>query len=129
MAAGSKSKHLEAFIQSIKDEWKGAFRKYPDLTILALQEDVFVGAIERRFADNAAITNVRQLDYDFYTGLFNLVFEFARGARISEGRELTPFWRLWTATGRRSALLTRSIRSSRISSFRPCQPRVSSLLC
>ncbi|MGH7905800.1 MAG: hypothetical protein ACREP6_04155 [Candidatus Binataceae bacterium] len=76
MAKGKRSKHLEAFIQSIKDEWKGTFRSHPDLTILALQEDRVLDAIERRFESQAAITEVRQLDYDFYTGLHNLVFEF-----------------------------------------------------
>ncbi len=79
MAAGGISKELEAFIQSIKEEWKGAFHKSPDLTILVLKDERIVAAIEKRFLEHAAVTKVRQLDYDFYTGLFNLVFEFSRG--------------------------------------------------
>ena len=77
MAKTNKSKQLEAFIQLIKDDWKGTFRKFPDITILALQDDQVCAAIDKRFKDEAAITAVRQLDYDFYTGLQNLIFEFA----------------------------------------------------
>lgn len=76
MAKTKHSKHLEAFIQSVKDEWKGTFRKFPDLTILVLQDAQVTAAIEKRFEDQAGISNVRQLDYDFYSGLHHLVFEF-----------------------------------------------------
>jgi hypothetical protein len=77
MAKNKPSSHLQAFLQTIKDEWKGLYRKFPDLTIFALRDDDVVAAIEKRFAEKASIKTVRQLDYDFYTGLHNLVFDFA----------------------------------------------------
>lgn len=79
MAKRKRSPHLEALIQSIKDEWKGRYRKSPDLTIFALQDERVTGAMEKRFAEQASITNIRQLEYDFHTGLHKLVFEFMWG--------------------------------------------------
>lgn len=76
MAKSEKSQHLQSLIQSVKDQWKGTFRKFPDLTVLVLQDDTVCAAIEKRFGLGAGISNVRQLDYDFYTGLHHLVFEF-----------------------------------------------------
>jgi hypothetical protein len=73
----TRSKHLEALIQSVKDEWKGTFRKFPDLAIFAVQDEQVGAAIERRFKKEAGISAVRQLEYNFHTGLHNLVFEFA----------------------------------------------------
>lgn len=79
MEKPKRSQHLEVLIQSIKDEWKGLYRKSPDLTIFALQDDRVTDAIEKRFAEQASITNIRQLEYNFRTGLHNLVFEFMAG--------------------------------------------------
>jgi hypothetical protein len=79
MANLKRSRHLEALVQSIKDEWKGSYRKSPDSTIFALQDDRVTAAIEKRFANQASITNIRQIEYDFHTGLHNLVFEFMTG--------------------------------------------------
>jgi len=70
---------LEALVQSIKDEWKEPYRKSPDSTIFALQDYRVTAAIEKRFANQASITNIRQLEYDFHTGLLSLVFEFMAG--------------------------------------------------
>ena len=79
MAKQKRSPHLEALIRSIKGEWKGRYRKSPDLAIFALQDERVTAAIEMRFAEQASITNIRQLEYDFRTGLHNLVFEFMWG--------------------------------------------------
>lgn len=76
MAKSRKSQHLQSLIQSVKDEWKGTYRKFPDLTIMVLQDDAVCAAIEKRFAAEAAILDVRQLDYDFLSGLHHLIFEF-----------------------------------------------------
>lgn len=80
MATNRKSKHLQALIELVKEEWKGTFRKHPDITLLALQDDAVCAALEKRFRDDVALTAVRQLEYDFYTGLHHLVFEFAAKA-------------------------------------------------
>lgn len=79
MAKPKRSKHMEGLIQIVKDEWKGLHRKSPDLTVFALQDDRVVAAIEERFSDQARITNIRELEYNFHTGLHNLVFEFIAG--------------------------------------------------
>ena len=76
-----RSPHLEALVQSIKDEWKGTYRKSPDLTIFALQDERVTDAIEKRFADQASLTSIREFEYNFYTGLHSLVFEFMWGIR------------------------------------------------
>lgn len=85
MAKDKHSKQLAAFIQMLKADWQGTYRKFPDLTILALQDERVVAAIEKRFAEQASLTGVRQLDYDFYTGLQNLVFDFSPNAAIPGG--------------------------------------------
>jgi hypothetical protein len=79
MEKPKRSPHLKALVQSIKDEWKGTYRKSPDLTIFALQDGRVTAAIEKRFADQASITNIRELEYNFQTGLLHLVFEFMWG--------------------------------------------------
>ncbi len=76
MAKSRKSPHLLSLIQSVKDEWKGTYRKYPELTIMALRDEAVCAAIEKRFAAEAGIRDVTQLDYDFHSGLHHLVFEF-----------------------------------------------------
>lgn len=79
MEKPKSSPHLEALVQSIKEEWKGPYRKSPDLTIFALQDDRVTAAIETRFANQASITNIRQFEYNFRTGLHSLAFEFMWG--------------------------------------------------
>jgi hypothetical protein len=79
VAKSKRSAHLQALIRAIKDEWKDAYRKSPDLTIFALHDDGVVAAIEKRFADRARLTQIRQLEYNFQTGLHSLVFEFIPG--------------------------------------------------
>jgi hypothetical protein len=74
-----RSPHLEALVQSIKNEWEGTYRKSPDLTIFALQDERVTEAIEKRFADQASLTSIREFEYNFYTGLHSLVFEFMWG--------------------------------------------------
>jgi hypothetical protein len=115
MAENKRSKYVEAFIQSVKDEWKGAFRKFPDLTILALQDERVIGAIEKRFKDQAGITNVRQLDYDFYTGLHNIVFEFSPRLADLGTRGANAFMAVLDCNGKVIAL---------IDPFDPVQPNV-----
>jgi hypothetical protein len=115
MAKAKKSKHLEAFIQSIKDEWKGTFRKYPDLTIFALQDERVLGAIEQRFQDQVSVSNVRQLDYDFYTGLHNLIFEFVPSVANLATRGANAFLSILDGNGKVIAL---------VDPFDPVQPKV-----
>jgi hypothetical protein len=79
MAERKLSRQLEATIQSIKDEWKSSYRKSPELTIFALRDGAVIDAIEKRFSDKASIAAVRGLEYNFYTGLHNLIFEFTGG--------------------------------------------------
>jgi hypothetical protein len=76
----NRSKHLEDFINKIRDDWKGTFRRFPDQTIFALRDERVTEAIEQRFEKGIGIKAVRRLDYDFYTGLHNIVFEFASSA-------------------------------------------------
>ena len=77
MVKSKRSSALEAFFKSLRAEWNGLYRKFPDQTIFTLADERVVEAIEKRFAQQASIKNIRQLDYDFYSGLFNLCFEFA----------------------------------------------------
>jgi hypothetical protein len=79
MVKSKRSAHLETFFRSLQEDWKGPYRKFPDQTIYALEDGRVVAAIEKRFAAQAGIQDVRQLDYDFYTGLHHLVFDFAPG--------------------------------------------------
>lgn len=76
MVSNEQSKQLQAFLQLIKNDWKGRYRKYPDQTAFALQDHRVLEAIEKRFSEGNGIKAVRLLDYDFYTGLHNLVFDF-----------------------------------------------------
>jgi len=104
MANKKRSKHLEDFIRYIKDEWKGTFRRSPDLTIFALKDEQVCAAIEKRFREEAGITAVRQLDYDFYTGLHNLVFEFSpRSTDLARGRN--AFLAILDSNGKLIALI------------------------
>ncbi|MGH7905801.1 MAG: hypothetical protein ACREP6_04160 [Candidatus Binataceae bacterium] len=80
MARSSRSKHLQDFIDTIRGDWKGTFRKFPDQTVFALQDERVIDAIEKRFTQGIGVNTVRQLDYDFYTGLQNVIFEFAASA-------------------------------------------------
>lgn len=113
MAKEKKSKHLDAFIQTVKDEFKGAYRKYPELTILAVNNAGVAAAIEKRFEDGAAIINVRQLEYDFFTGLHNLVFEFAAGIKDLGAKGSNAFLAILDADGGLVGLLD---------PFEPAQP-------
>lgn len=79
MAKAKRSAHLQALTQAIKDEWKNGYRKSPDLTIFALHDDGVVAAIEKRFANQSRLTRIRELEYNFQTGLHSLVFEFLPG--------------------------------------------------
>jgi hypothetical protein len=72
-----RSSALEAFFKSLQADWKGLYRKFPDQTIFVLSDERVVEAIEKRFAQQASIKDIRQLDYDFYSGLVPLCFEFA----------------------------------------------------
>ncbi len=92
MATNRKSKHLQAFIELVKEEWKGTFRKHPDITLLALRDDGVCAALEMRFGDDVALSAVRQLEHDFYTGLHHLVFEFAAkaGDLVPDGSQRGP---------------------------------------
>jgi hypothetical protein len=81
VAKAKRSAHLQALIQAVKGEWKDAYRKSPDLTIFALHDDDVVAAIEKRFADQARLTRIRELEYNFQTGLYSLVFEFLPGLK------------------------------------------------
>jgi hypothetical protein len=77
---GPKDKHsrqLEQFINLIKRDWEGTHRKYPDQTAFALHDDRVLAALEQRFAAEIGVRAIRQLSYDFYTGLHYLVFDFA----------------------------------------------------
>jgi hypothetical protein len=113
MPKGKRSKQLENVIQSIKAEWRGTFRRHPELTILALQDDRVLDAIDRRFESQAAITGVRQLDYDFYTGLHNLVFEFAPNQQDLGARGADAFLAILDSNGKLVAL---------VDPFDPIQP-------
>jgi hypothetical protein len=81
MAKPKISTHVEALIRAIKEEWQGGYRKSPDITVLALKDKEVIAAIEKRFSDQARVTNIHQLEYNFYTGLHNLVFEFSGGVQ------------------------------------------------
>lgn len=81
MSTEQSSAHLRKLIESVKADWRGTHRKLPDPAIFALQDEGVVAAIERRFASGVRITDIRQLEYSFATGLNSLVFEFDRGRR------------------------------------------------
>jgi hypothetical protein len=81
VAKTKRSAYLQALTQAIRDEWKSGYRKSPDLTIFALHDDGVVAVIEKRFADQARLTQIRELEYNFQTGLHNLVFEFLPGLK------------------------------------------------
>lgn len=75
--ASKSSSHIKAFAKQLKEEWENsAHRKHPDQAFAALKDERVRDAIEKRFDEKMAIKGVRQLDYDFYSGLINLVFEF-----------------------------------------------------
>ena len=80
MSTEQSSEHLRRLIESVKADWRGTHRKLPDPAIFALQDERVVAAIERRFASGVRITDIRQLEYSFATGLNSLVFEFDRAA-------------------------------------------------
>lgn len=77
MAKTKHSTQMAAFIEALKGDWQGTFRKLPDQTVFALQDDRVLAAIEQRFAAEISLKDVRSLEYDFYTGLHQLVFDFA----------------------------------------------------
>lgn len=79
MARKKTSKHLDALIELLLKDGKGKFGNYPDQAIYALHDSRVTAALERRFEDGLAIKAIRALHYDFYTGLHNIVFEFAPG--------------------------------------------------
>jgi hypothetical protein len=112
--AKKQSGHLQALIRSIKDEWKGKYRKFPDQTILALQDERVLEAIEKRFEAQVGISDIRQLDYDFYSGLHNLVFEFAPSTAAVHAAN--AFLVILSSTGKVVAL---------VDPFDPVQPNIS----
>ena len=80
MVQTTAPERLRTFVQLIKDDWDGRFRKYPDQTSFALQDRRVLAAIEKRFGEEMGIKAVRLLDYDFRSGLHHLVFDFASDA-------------------------------------------------
>ena len=86
MAKRKRSDQLKSFFKLLQTDRKGPHPRFPNQTIYCLEDDRVVAAIEERFARQAGIKEVRLLDYDFYTGLHNLVFEFAPGlGRLGDG--------------------------------------------
>ncbi len=77
MVQATPSESLRSLVQLIRDDWNGKYRKYPDQTSFALQDHRVLSAIEKRFGESMRLRDIRLLQYDFYTGLHNLVFDFA----------------------------------------------------
>ena len=115
MAKTKHSAHFDAFLKTIKGEWKGLYRKFPDPTIFALEDQHVIAAVEKRFEEKSAIRNVRQLDYDFYTGLHNLVFEFAPVLADLGTRATNAFLVILDSNGKVVAL---------VDPFDPVQPNI-----
>lgn len=76
MAQNQKSTRIEELRTILKKDWKGLHRKYPDQAAFALSDERVTGAIERRFENNGTIKEIRSLQYDFFTGLNRICFEF-----------------------------------------------------
>lgn len=76
MARPRRSKLLEALFKRLQLDWKGPYRQFPDQTIYALRDDRISAAVEKRLAAQTELKAIRQLEYNFHTGLHYLVFEF-----------------------------------------------------
>jgi hypothetical protein len=76
MAKQRRSKHLEALFTRLQEDWKGPYRKFPDQTIYALDDDRVAAALEKRLDEKGGIKDIRSLEYNFLTGLHYLIFEF-----------------------------------------------------
>ncbi len=77
MARPKRSKHLDALFKLLQADWKGPYRQFPDQTIYALDDERVSAAVEKRLAAQRNIKAIRQLEYNFHTGLHYLIFEFA----------------------------------------------------
>lgn len=76
MAQNQKSTRIEELRTILKKDWKGLHRKYPDQAAFALSDERVTKAIEKRFENNGTIKEIRSLQYDFFTGLNRICFEF-----------------------------------------------------
>jgi hypothetical protein len=82
-STGKHSAQLENFLALINRDWAGRYRKYPDQTAFALEDDRVLDALERRFAAHVGVKAVRALDYEFYSGLHYLVFDFVQSPAMA----------------------------------------------
>jgi hypothetical protein len=124
MADKTKSERLLAFMRRIGDDWKGTFRQFPDQTAMALQDDNVLEALEKRFAAEANLRTVRALNYDFYSGLHNLIFEFAPGAATLDPSSADAFLTIMDAKGKVIAVVD-PFDSRQPNKFVPPLPEVS----
>jgi hypothetical protein len=76
MTKTERSSRIEELRTLLKEDWKGLHRKYPDQAIFALEDTRVTDAIEKRFEKNGTIKEIRSMNYDFYTGLNSICFEF-----------------------------------------------------
>ena len=76
MAKNEASSRIEELRTHLKNDWKGSYRKYPEQAIFALGDARVTKAIEKRFEKNGTIKEIRSLEYDFFTGLNKICFEF-----------------------------------------------------
>ena len=76
MAQNEKSNPIEELRTILKKDWRGLNRKYPDQAAFALSDERVTKTIEKRFEKNGAIKEIRSLQYDFFTGLNRICFEF-----------------------------------------------------
>lgn len=77
MAKRKRSEHLESLRAVLHEDRKTPHRKFPDLAVHAIEEDRVAAAIEKRLGAKSGLTNIRQLDYNFHSGLHYIVFEFS----------------------------------------------------
>jgi hypothetical protein len=71
-----KSERIKKLIELLKQDASSLHPKFPKMALYTLKDERVVNSIEKRLEKGSNLIDIKALEYNFYTGLNHVFFEF-----------------------------------------------------
>jgi hypothetical protein len=83
----STKQGIEKLKEFLKSDASSAHPKFPEMALYTLKDERMVNAIAKRLEKNSTLIDIKALEYNFYSGLNHIFFEFSVSDNIGLKRD------------------------------------------